>query len=288
MISDEGMVVRSAPIDSLGRFELSGREFSDGEYLCRLRFIQAGGAEFSIYVNQRHYLTFVTTGRDTLLTTGLRLEEGNAASRAINELELRLDELNPRLSATQTDRGEEMVDRGRLELLTGAVTNLPDPYARIVALGHLDEPTGEDLRHAAQALGATSLPLSFVQAVERLLAAEDYDRVNQENGYLRIIAGVLLFLLAAVVLSRFQRKVVPEPEEPSSAPPPVKDFGLTDKESEVMALIAAGLSNREIADRLFVAETTVKTHINNIYKKLGVKGRKAAVETWGQEDSTPD
>jgi DNA-binding NarL/FixJ family response regulator len=45
--------------------------------------------------------------------------------------------------------------------------------------------------------------------------------------------------------------------------------GLTDREAEVLALIASGLSNHEIAERLYVAETTVKTHVNRIFAKTG-------------------
>jgi ATP/maltotriose-dependent transcriptional regulator MalT len=44
---------------------------------------------------------------------------------------------------------------------------------------------------------------------------------------------------------------------------------LSERELEVLALIAAGASNREIAARLFVSISTVKTHINNLYRKLG-------------------
>ncbi|MBN1976515.1 MAG: hypothetical protein JW918_03860 [Anaerolineae bacterium] len=52
---------------------------------------------------------------------------------------------------------------------------------------------------------------------------------------------------------------------------------LSEREMEVLRLIAAGLSNREIAERLFVALGTVKRHVNNIYGKLGVHSRTQAI-----------
>ena len=52
---------------------------------------------------------------------------------------------------------------------------------------------------------------------------------------------------------------------------------LTEREREVLALVAKGKSNQQIADQLFVRDVTVKTHLNTIFKKLKVKSRTQAV-----------
>lgn len=58
--------------------------------------------------------------------------------------------------------------------------------------------------------------------------------------------------------------------------------GLTEREKEVLALLAAGASNREIGERLYVTEGTVKRHTHNIYRKLEVNNRTQAVLRAGE------
>ena len=54
-------------------------------------------------------------------------------------------------------------------------------------------------------------------------------------------------------------------------------FNLSNREQEVFLLMAQGLSNQEISIRLFISESTVKTHLSRIFDKLGVKNRTSAL-----------
>ena len=55
-------------------------------------------------------------------------------------------------------------------------------------------------------------------------------------------------------------------------------LAITPRELEVLELIAAGLSNKEIAERVFVSENTVKTHLSRVFDKLGARRRTQAVQ----------
>jgi DNA-binding CsgD family transcriptional regulator len=59
---------------------------------------------------------------------------------------------------------------------------------------------------------------------------------------------------------------------------------LSQREIEVLELIVEGLSNKEIAEDLFISLSTVKTHINNIYKILEVKNRREAIERMSEKN----
>ncbi|CAM5643733.1 response regulator transcription factor [Streptomyces fumanus] len=77
-----------------------------------------------------------------------------------------------------------------------------------------------------------------------------------------------------------QRRLLERLSDPAPTPPAAPTAppdGLTTREAEVLVLIAEGLSNQEIARRLHVSTATVKTHINNLFGKTGLKDRAQAV-----------
>lgn len=58
----------------------------------------------------------------------------------------------------------------------------------------------------------------------------------------------------------------------------LRDLGVTKRELEILELIARGMSNREIAESLFVSENTVKTHSSRLFDKMGARRRTQAVQ----------
>ena len=91
---------------------------------------------------------------------------------------------------------------------------------------------------------------------------------------IRVVAAGEALLAPSVtrrLLDRFAQTL------PGEANPPPELASLTERELEVLKLLAGGLSNSELAERLFLSETTVKSHISSVFRKLGLRDRVQAV-----------
>ena len=82
-------------------------------------------------------------------------------------------------------------------------------------------------------------------------------------------------LVAPSVVRRLLEDFVRRP--PPGAQPPPQLGALTDREREVLGLIGRGLTNEEIASRLFISGTTVRTHVTHVLQKLDLRDRIQAV-----------
>jgi LuxR family maltose regulon positive regulatory protein len=180
-------------------------------------------------------------------------------------------------------------------------------FARIlIAQGRLDEATTllQRLLEAAEAGGRTSkaIEILMLQALA-LQAQEDTDQaittldkaltLAEPGGFVRIfvdegpsMARLLYEALSRDIFPDYVRRLLaafpvaePEQAERASAQTPKSELvePLSERELEVLELIAEGLTNPEIASRLFLALNTVKAHTRNIYGKLGVHSRTQAV-----------
>jgi two-component system, NarL family, response regulator LiaR len=94
------------------------------------------------------------------------------------------------------------------------------------------------------------------------------------------VLGIWLGLKLTRTQERIVVKEVPVPAAEPFTPDDRKreHLGITRRELEILELIAQGMSNREIAGKLYVSENTVKTHSSRVFDKLGAKRRTQAVQ----------
>ena len=175
-----------------------------------------------------------------------------------------------KISAMAGSRSEalEIVKRQTFDLIilnlelggTSALSLIPQlreavDKARVLALTSLRNPQAHQ---AAVQSGAMGVVLKE-EAAELLIKA--IEKVHYGEVWLdRLSLGTLLWQLT----SRIHDPVDPQEKKISS---------LTEREREVIDLIAQGLRNKQIAERLFISQTTVTHHLSSIYAKLGVSDR---------------
>ncbi|MFB4300710.1 response regulator [Actinomadura sp. NTSP31] len=158
----------------------------------------------------------------------------------------------------------------RMPLMDGVAAAAEiSPLAPVLMLTYTDDP---GTVRAALGKGATGYLVHGAFTADELIAAVH----NAAGGAHPLSPAAVSALVGAV-------REASEPAAPGSRTPPDAPhggFGLSAREAEVMRLIVRGASNGEIAGRLFLAEKTVKNHVNRIYAKLGVTSRGAAIARW--------
>lgn len=118
------------------------------------------------------------------------------------------------------------------------------------------------------------------------IAAVNFMKGDVKLEVIVAIVAVIFFFAGLYINYQSQKK---QATQPAAAPTPtanpiaidyeqVKKLGLTQREHEVLVKMAEGLSNQEIAAQLFLSESTVKTHVSNLFFKLDVKRRTQAVQ----------
>ena len=119
---------------------------------------------------------------------------------------------------------------------------------------------------------------ALVIALLSLFQLSKYSLFTGSTSIEIILAIIALFFFAIGVfinqkVLHQQKTITPEINHQK-----IEELGLSKREYEVLCEIASGLSNKEIADKLFVSENTIKTHVSNVLVKLDAKRRTQAIQ----------
>jgi len=112
-------------------------------------------------------------------------------------------------------------------------------------------------------------------------AAHIYNLYNDINNDIWIAGFSILFLVIGIILSRklFAKTVIVTQQKPAVInEDQLIKAGISKREAEILLLIHEGLSNQQIADKLFLSENTIKKHLSNIFRKLQVERRTEAIK----------
>lgn len=142
---------------------------------------------------------------------------------------------------------------------TGQITNGNDDAPRVIILTTFDL---DEYVYGALQAGAAGFLLKDVPPDDLVHA-------------IRVVADGDAMIAPSVTRRLLEHFSVPRAMTQPERPEQFDD--LTDRELDVLKMIARGMSNAEVADALFVAETTVKTHVGHLLTKLGVRDRLQAV-----------
>jgi DNA-binding NarL/FixJ family response regulator len=151
----------------------------------------------------------------------------------------------------------------RMPVLDGVAATrrlrVEQPDVQVIALTTFDDDEDVFAALRAGAVGYLLKDVSSARLVEAVLAAARGESVLQPS-------------VAAKVVARFAQL----PDSPAAPRPQPLVVPLSERELEVLGLLADGRSNREIAATLFLAEGTVKNHVTNVLAKLGARDRTQA------------
>jgi len=125
--------------------------------------------------------------------------------------------------------------------------------------------------------------LVFTALIIALLALFQLSQYSVTSGNLKIefvIAGiaVIFFLIGIYINKKSLQKKPHNPVTTKIKEEKIIALGISKREYEILGKIHEGLSNKEIAEQLFVSESTVKTHVSNLFVKLDAKRRTQAIQ----------
>jgi len=156
--------------------------------------------------------------------------------------------------------------------VTGSIDADAPPDAVVIDDSGTDATTLERIRAARSAApGAKLVLLTGSQDPQWLRAASQagVDAAVSKQLPAAALWALVRHVIAGNVFHAFAKAATPAKLDPRAA-------GLTDRELEILRLVASGLSNARIAAQLWVTEQTVKFHLSNTYRKLGVTSRTQA------------
>ena len=296
-VASPEFVIDEALIDGNGYFTLSGFDLPEDPRFYRLYLVRNNlfGVEF-MTDSVRNFMHLILDNQTTIFIENAdegRVFEsvqinGSQKNNLLTDFEKTYFQKRKQLSGVNTSAKRNFQSQSLNKYIREFTENCPDPLVALFALYHLDDRETDFLQNSD----------FYFNFQDRLQAERSYryyahiydDLLNSLVGYRDLVCAIpsitkpwrdwviggeaALIVLLVFLLFKRKRNIPQKREE--------TDFVnlLTEKERMIWQSLAAGKANKEIAADLYIEISTVKTHINNLYKRLGVANRKEAISLY--------
>ena len=298
-VSSPDFLLTSAPINPDGTFEISNLEIPAEFRFYRLYVlknlfsptdvINSGNRSLIHLILDNNSNVVLNITMDGSRATELKIE-GSESSVRNREFDVEFLKRARQLSGKETRAQKEFIQLGIDNYIRTYVENCENALNGLYALYHIEEKEPDFLRNSAfyfrfqdKLHGQFPKNLYTDQYDELLINLVGFrDMVCEIPGvipkwkdYLILIQGGVILLLLLLLFVNSVKKKNRRQQAKNGSHKLLYDK-LTNKEMEILKLIAESKSNKEIASELFIELSTVKTHLNSIYKQLKVQNRKEA------------
>lgn len=290
-------IIKKTTTDSLGNFQFSGNNLSDKNGMYRIHIDDCSETEnnnlhFLGQCNNTESILFITNNKDNIIFPPTHNNEilceinsTNSSSNLFLQIETLKEEMIYDFTDHSSTASRKLNSEKWFSRLQEFGIKIKEPLAELYIYDFLSDKRNETYSHYLKDLGNTSYydellhrlktaypNTVFTQLYETEITTDKQLLTLREPkseflNYKWILAALLIFSLGGnVYLWRNQKKSLAK-EKNSML------HKLTQQEQKIVASILANKSNKEIAEELFISLSTVKTHINNIYKKLNTSSR---------------
>lgn len=287
-------ILKKTVTDSSGYFEFNGDNLLDANRIYKIHIDECTEASnathiFGNCINTKSIL-FIAKAKDTIYFPSsfndeifCDLNSTNSSSIDLLKIDEQLNNMAFDYASFNSDANKRLTSKKWFKKLQDYGISLNEPLSELYIYQFLSDRQNEtfdyfvkDLQHNDYYLGlverlnnkypATSFSNQYQSELESFLAFHQSDKTSNKTWVLILSVLLLLSFLMNVYLWNSQKQL-------SNAKNKELANELSQQEQKVVNLINQGLSNKEIAASLFISISTVKSHINNIYKKLNVKSR---------------
>lgn len=302
-VASPDFIIAETFINPDGSFEINTQSVPDDERFYRLYLVQGDNAsvEFSATQNKNYFHLLLNRQSEVELkantqNNSLEVVEllGSESSKAILGFDEKFQDQSRELIGELPKAKSTFLSQELENFIHSIVADAKNPYVGLYALYHIEDKETDFLRNSdfyfnfqkrlEDELPVTPYTEAYSELLDELIGFREF--VCEMPGvqpkwkdWLMVIEAIIILVLIIFLIGLYRQlnNIRSRENDPANNLKPVYE-GLTLKQQEILSLLAAGKTNKEIAQELFVELSTVKTHINNIYRQLNVTTRKEAVD----------